>query len=117
MYLVNSTLKTNKNIYSSLTGVFGVGFKISRHLVKKLGFCKNLKFYLLSDKQLFKLKKTINLFIFFLANNLKKILTINFKKALKLKLIKAIRKLNGLPIRGQRTKTNARTAKRVLKFF
>lgn len=47
-----------------------------------------------------------------LNNNLKQLKIINFKKLLELKFLKAFRKLKKLPIRGQRTKTNCRTAKK-----
>ena len=112
MYLYNCNLKTNKNIHLVLTYIFGIGVNISLKITKKLGFCKNLNLSLLTKNQMTKLKKGINYFSFFLSDNLKKFKIINFKNSIKLSLLKSIRRLKNLPVRGQRSKTNSKTAKK-----
>jgi small subunit ribosomal protein S13 len=112
MYFFNYNLNTNKNLDMSLIKIFGLGIKKSKKIIKKLGFSHNICLKDLSKLQLFNLMKIINCLIYNLGDNLKKLQTINFEKILKLKLIKAFRKLKGLPIRGQRTQTNAKTSKK-----
>ena len=75
-----------------------------------MAVCFNLKN--LSKNQIFKLNKFLTKLNFFLANELKKVETEIFKQKLKIKLLKSFRKLHGLPVRGQRTHTNAKTARR-----
>lgn len=113
MYLFDLNLNDNKNIFLVIKTILGIGKFVSDKITKKLGFSKNLYLKMLSKKQLFKFTKIINSLLF-LTNNLKKMEIINFKKMLQLKNIKAFRKLNGLPIRGQRTQTNSKTAKKKL---
>ena len=81
-------------------------------ILKKLGFCKNFKLTIISKFQVFNLIKVTKSFNLLLANDLKKFLFETFKNTLKIKLIKSFRKMQGLPVRGQRTHTNAKTAKK-----
>lgn len=110
MYLYDSKLPVNKNFVISLQAVFGLGKNNSIKLCKKLGFCFNLK--TLSKPQIFRLNKTLTKLNFIFANELKKFQIKIFKQKLDIKLLKSFRKLKGLPIRGQRTHTNAKTAKK-----
>ena len=112
MYLFNYNLKVDKNIDRTLTKIFGLGVFVSSLVIKKLGFCKNLNLSLLKQDQIFKLKKLISR-LNLISNNVKTLQAISFKKLLKLNLLKAIRKLKGLPVRGQRTKTNSKTSKKI----
>jgi small subunit ribosomal protein S13 len=114
MYLLNYNLQIDKKIYIELKKIFGLGLVVSLKITKKLGFCKNTSFKLLTKNQVLKFKKVMSFFSFFLSDNLKKFQMMNFKRVLRLNLLKAVRKLKGLPVRGQRTKTNSKTAKKKL---
>nr|AVR57497.1 ribosomal protein S13 [Entomoneis sp.] len=117
MYLFNSKLVENKKIKFALTAIFGLGGSNSLIVIKKLGFCSNLKLKMLSKNQILNLIKTITSLNILLGNELKKIQFSNLKKALEIKLLKSFRKIQGLPIRGQRTHTNAKTARKKIKIL
>jgi small subunit ribosomal protein S13 len=112
MYLFGSNLLKNKFANLALQLIFGLGKIHSNLIVKKLGFCLNFKVKNLTKKQIFKLVKVIQSLNIFIAFDLHKFRLSIFKKLLKIKYIKSLSRSNGLPIRGQRTHTNAKTAKK-----
>jgi small subunit ribosomal protein S13 len=115
MYIFNSRLVGSKKITNALTAIFGLGKSNSLIVIKKLGFCSNFKIKRLSKNQILNLVYTLTSLNILLANELKKIQFSNLKKALDIKLLKSFRKIQGLPVRGQRTHTNAKTARKRIK--
>lgn len=79
-------------------------------ICKKLGLSANCKLSQLIPDQHVKLIKLIENSNLLINNNLKKSKIMVAKKLIQIKSYKGIRKLRGLPVRGQRTHTNARTA-------
>jgi small subunit ribosomal protein S13 len=112
IYLIESNIPENKSVYLGLTHIYGIGKSRSLFICKNLGFSLNLKIKYLSKDQLNKLIKTIDFLNFELASNLKKIKLLNAKKLISIKSYKGLRRYQGLPIRGQRTHTNAKTARK-----
>lgn len=112
VYLFESELPENKPIFLSLTHIYGFGKLSSEFVCKKLGFSKNLKLKNLSKEQISKLVKTIESLNKELASDLKKSKKFSLKKLIAIKSYKGLRKIKGLPIRGQRTHTNAKTSKK-----
>jgi proton-translocating NADH-quinone oxidoreductase chain M len=110
VYLLETELLENKSIYFSLTKIFGIGQFQSFLICKKLGLSTNSKLSILTSDQIIKLVKSIENSHLLINSNLKKSRIIVAKKLLQIKTYKGIRKLRGLPIRGQRTHTNANTA-------
>jgi small subunit ribosomal protein S13 len=106
-------LLQNKFIHLFLNLVFGIGKFNSNLILKKLGFSLNFKIKNLTKNQYYRLIKLIEALDILIAIDLKKFRFSIFKKKLKTKLLKSFRKVNGLPVRGQRTKTNAKTAKKI----
>ena len=92
--------------------VYGLGKSISLLICKRLGFSKNLKVKHLSKEQINKLVKTIENLDKELASDLKKLKILSTKKLVNIKSYKGLRKIKGLPIRGQRTHTNAKTSRK-----
>lgn len=117
MYLFGTKLLINKFVILGLQLIFGVGKIISLFVLKKLGFCLNLKVKSLTKFQIYNLVNVLKNLDIFLYLELKKFRFLNFKKLLKIKLVKGYRKKNGLPIRGQRTHTNAKTASKIFYFL
>lgn len=115
IYLLETKLPENKSIFFALNSIYGIGRKTSFLICKKLGFSLNLKVKNLSAKQALDLLKIIDFSRLILSNELKKIKLLNFKKLISIKSYKGLRKLKGYPIRGQRTHTNASTAKKLNK--
>jgi small subunit ribosomal protein S13 len=112
VYLFESELPENKSILLSLTHIYGIGKSNSFFICKKLGFSRNLKIKNLSKEQTNKLLKTIESSNFELAGDLKKIKLLTLKKLISIKSYKGLRRHQGLPVRGQRTHTNAKTARK-----
>ena len=114
VYLFESELPENKSVFLSLTHIYGLGKFNSLLICKRLGFSKNLKVKNLSKEQVNKLVKTIEYLNIELASDLKKSKIISIKKLISIKSYKGLRKTKGLPIRGQRTHTNAKTSRKRL---
>jgi len=112
IYLFDSKLPENKSIVFALTHVYGIGKSNALLICKKLGFLHNLNIKHLSKKQVQKLVKIIESLDIPLSSDLKKSKLINAKKLISIKSRKGLRKSQGLPVRGQRTHTNAKTAKK-----
>lgn len=112
VYLFESELPENKSIVLSLTHVYGIGQANANLICKKLGFSKNLKVKNLSKEQITKLVKTIEFLNINLSSDLKKIKLLITKDLIAIKSYRGLRRNQGLPIRGQRTHTNARTARK-----
>ena len=112
IYLFESEILENKPIFFVLTQIYGIGKTTAVLICKNLGFSSNLKIKNLSKKQINKLVKTIELLNIQLASDLKKSKLITTKKLISIKSYRGLRKIQGLPVRGQRTHTNAKTARK-----
>lgn len=114
VYLFESELPENKSVFLSLMHIYGLGKFHSSLICKRLGFSKNLEVKNLSKEQVNKLIKTIEHLNINLASDLKKSKILSTKRLISIKSYKGLRKARGLPIRGQRTHTNAKTSKKRL---
>lgn len=113
IYLFESKLPENKSIHFTLKYIFGIGSRQSILICKKLGFSNNLKVQSLSDDQISQIVKVIDSLDLILANDLKKFKLLVLKRLISIKSYKGLRRKKGLPIRGQRTHTNAKTARKI----
>jgi small subunit ribosomal protein S13 len=111
IYIFESELLENKFIIIALTQILGIGNSTSRLICKNLGFAINLKVKELSKEQLNLLVKTVENLNLSLASDFKKERLLVFKKLISIKSYRGLRNHQGLPVRGQRTHTNAKTAK------
>jgi small subunit ribosomal protein S13 len=112
IYLFESEISENKQIFISLMQIYGINWFTAIFICKKLGFSKNLKIKDLSKEQISKMVKTIELLKINLASDLKKINLLNSKNLISIKSYRGLRRTQGLPVRGQRTHTNSKTAKK-----
>ena len=113
IYLFESKLPETKSIYFALRYVYGIGKTRSILICKKLGFSYNLKVKNLSSGQTNQISKLIESSNFILANELKRLNLLSKQKLLAIKSYRGLRRKQGFPVRGQRTHTNAKTAKRI----
>jgi len=113
LYILETELPENKSVYFSLTNVFGLGKFQSFSICKKIGLSNNCKLSKLTANQTIKLLKLIETSNVSINNTLKKYKITLLKKRTQIKSYKGIRQLRGLPIRGQRTHTNAKTASKI----
>ena len=114
IYIFESKIPDEKSVLFALTYIYGVNNAISLLICKNLGFSKNFKVKNLSNEQINKLIKILESLNILVGSNLKKMKQVNLKKLISIKSYKGLRKTYGLPVRGQRTHTNARTAKKRL---
>jgi small subunit ribosomal protein S13 len=111
IYLAETNLQKKKSVIFALNSVFGIGKPTSLSICKKLGFSNNFKIKDLSEEQYKNLLEVVKSLNLNLASDLKKINLIQLKKLVNIRSYRGLRKLKGLPIRGQRTHTNAKTAR------
>ncbi len=99
----------DKNIYISLTYIYGISFSRSKYICKSL----NINFYKKNkDLTETELKDISNKISFFKTGDfLKKIILNNIKNLKYIKCYRGLRHEKNLPVRGQNTKNNARTRK------
>lgn len=115
LYLLETSLPENKSVLTSLTYVYGINFSTSKIICKKLGFSLNLKIKDLSQEQITEIMRLVDVSKLILNNELKKLRTLTFKRLVDIKSYKGLRRLKGLPSRGQRTHTNAKSARKTSK--
>jgi small subunit ribosomal protein S13 len=112
-YLFETELLENKSVILAIANVYGVGLSTARLISKSLGFSTSLKIKQLTPKQMVLLEKVIRNMDLELGGDLKKIRTLNIKRLITIKSYRGLRMFQGLPVRGQRTHSNAKTAKKL----
>lgn len=113
IYLFESKLPETKSVYFALKYVYGIGKNRAFLICKKLGFSPNLKVKNLSDDQVNQIIKLVEFLNFSLATDLKRLKLLAKQRLVSIKSYRGLRRKKGLPVRGQRTHTNAKTSKRV----
>lgn len=112
LYLLETKLPENKSVFFALTQVYGIGKTTSFLLCKKLGFSLNLKIKDLAQEQTLEILKLVDSLNLILNNDLKKIKSLKIKNLISIKSYRGLRRLRNLPVRGQRTHTNAKSSRR-----
>ena len=112
-YILETKLLESLSVLNALKNIFGIGKTQSLLLCKNLGYYSNLKVKDLSEEQVFKLLKLIESLDLKTTSELKKMKILISKRLTSIKSYRGLRKIRGLPVRGQRTHTNAKTCKKV----
>jgi len=99
----------NKHIDVSLTHIYGIGRKTAQDICDKLKIKYSKKVSELSEDQLDKIRDELKEFQ--IEGDLRRDVNFNIKRLMDLGCYRGIRHRRSLPLRGQRTKTNARTRK------
>lgn len=103
-------LPNNKRIEYGLTYVFGIGLKTSRDILNSLKIDFNKRVKELNDDEIFSIQKMVT-DSYTTEGDLRKEVLLNIKRLQEIKSYRGARHKSGLPVRGQRTSTNARTRK------
>jgi small subunit ribosomal protein S13 len=111
VYLLETKLVETKSVFFALNHVYGIGKSRSFLVCKQLGFSSNFKVKNLSENQIAKLLKLVEISNITVGSELKKFKLLILRKLTSIKSYRGLRRINGLPVRGQRTHTNAKTAK------
>ncbi len=99
----------NKHTVIALTSIYGVGRTISKNICKDSGISPDTKIRNLTEPQLDSIRDLVNGLT--TEGDLRREISMNIKRLMDLGSNRGIRHRRGLPVRGQRTKTNARTRK------
>lgn len=103
-------LPNNKRVEYGLTYLFGIGLKLSRDILAKLNIDLDKRVKDLSDEEVAVIQKEISS-NYSVEGELRKEIAMNIRRLQEIKSYRGERHKRGLPVRGQRTKTNARTRK------
>ncbi|MFO7928163.1 MAG: 30S ribosomal protein S13 [Candidatus Humimicrobiaceae bacterium] len=100
----------DKHINIALTYIYGIGQSKANKILEELNIEKNLKTKDLSDGEVAKIRQYIDSSVK-VEGDLRREVSQNVKRLIETNSYKGIRHKRGLPVRGQRTHTNARTRK------
>ena len=103
-------IPTNKRTCVALTYIFGIGPKKATEICSKVSVDKSKKVNQLNDDEITKIRDIIDK-NYFIEGNLRREITMNIKRLTDLGCYRGLRHRKKLPVRGQRTHTNARTRK------
>ena len=107
--VVGVNLPSNKRAECGLTYVFGIGPKRSRDILAKAKISLDKRIHQLTDHEVATIEKLIQEYR--VEGDLRKEITLNIKRLQEIGAYRGVRHRRGLPVHGQRTKTNARTRK------
>jgi small subunit ribosomal protein S13 len=93
----------------ALTSIYGIGRARARAICVASGVLPSVKMKDLTDAQVDKLREQVGKFI--VEGDLRREVSMNIKRLMDLGCYRGVRHKRGLPVRGQRTRTNARTRK------
>jgi small subunit ribosomal protein S13 len=99
----------HKHTVIALTSIYGIGRTSSRKICDATGIAHDAKIKDLSEEEVGKLRTEIAKYR--VEGDLRREITVNIKRLMDLGTYRGIRHRRGLPLRGQRTQTNARTRK------
>ena len=102
-------LPAHKRIDIALTSIYGVGHHTAKLLVEKTGLDPNMKAGDLDSNQATQIRQALDSFV--VEGDLRREIALNIKRLTDRGCYRGLRHRRGLPVRGQRTKTNARTRK------
>lgn len=103
------TLPDQKRIEYALPYVYGLGLKLSQDILNKLKINLDKRVKDLTDDEVGSIQQEVNKYV--VEGDLRKEITLNIKRLQEIGSYRGTRHKKGLPARGQRTKTNARTRK------
>jgi small subunit ribosomal protein S13 len=103
-------LPTNKRVVIALQYIHGIGQKIAKDIVTKLNLPAERRVSQLTDAEVLQIRELIDQ-DYLVEGDLRRETAMNIKRLMDLGCYRGLRHRKGLPVRGQRTHTNARTRK------
>jgi len=108
--IAGTDLPREKRVEIGLTYIFGIGRTSSSKIVKETGINPDTRIKDLTDDEISKIREVIDR-EFKVEGDLRREIALNIKRLMEIGCYRGMRHRKGLPVRGQRTKTNARTRK------
>ena len=103
-------IPNNKRVEIALTYIYGIGRKSANDILAKTGINPDTRAKDLTEDEIAKLRDEIEQ-SYTVEGDLRRDVAMNIKRMVEINCYRGIRHRKGLPVRGQRTKTNARTRK------
>ena len=103
-------IPTNKRVLIALQYIHGIGPKKAGEIMTKVGIPSDRRVNQLSDSEVLQIRETIDR-DYTVEGDLRREVAMNIKRLMDLGCYRGLRHRKGLPVRGQRTHTNARTRK------
>lgn len=104
-------LPREKRVEVGLTYIYGIGLSTSQKLLKEAEVNPDTRVKDLTEEQVQAIRKAIDANHLLLEGDLRREVALNIKRLTEIGCYRGLRHRRGLPVRGQRTKTNARTRK------
>ena len=104
-------LPREKRVEIGLTYIYGIGVSSSNKILAKAGVDPDTRVKDLTDYQVAAIRKVLDEDEYKLEGDLRREVALNIKRLTEIGCYRGLRHRRGLPVRGQRTKTNARTRK------
>jgi small subunit ribosomal protein S13 len=103
-------IPTNKRAIIALQYIHGIGPTKAREIIEKVGIPESRRVSELSDSEVLQIRETIDR-DYMVEGDLRRDVSMSIKRLMDLGCYRGLRHRRGLPVRGQRTHTNARTRK------
>jgi small subunit ribosomal protein S13 len=114
--ILGNNFPNKKKIYIGLTCIYGIGIARSKKILNKLEINENVLVKDLKDIEISKLRDYLESDELKLEGNLRRLMDQNIQRLIDINSFKGKRHLKGLPVRGQRTRTNSRTSRNLSKY-
>jgi len=108
--IIGIDIPDNKRLEISLTYIFGVGRTLSVEIISKLGLDPNMRAHKLTQDDIVRLNETLQS-DYSVEGALRRQVQNNIKRLISIHSYRGLRHRLGMPVRGQKTQTNARTRK------
>lgn len=102
-------IPVQKHVFISLTSIYGIGRDRALKICEAVGIDPSTKVKALQEDDLERIRTEVNKYV--IEGDLRREVSMNIKRLVDLGCYRGIRHRRGLPVRGQRTVTNARTRK------
>ena len=103
-------IPTNKRVGVALTDIHGIGPAKAKEIVAKIGLPEERRVNQLTEAEVSQIREVIDR-DYMVEGDLRRVVAMNIKRLMDLGCYRGLRHRRGLPVRGQRTHTNARTRK------
>jgi small subunit ribosomal protein S13 len=103
-------IPANKRAVIALTNIHGIGPKFAKDICNKVGLSPQRRVNELTESEIIQIRETIDS-EYLVEGDLRRETAMNIKRMMDLGNYRGLRHRRGLPVRGQKTKTNARTRK------
>ena len=108
--IAGANIPTSKLVVIGLTYIYGIGRKKAEEICTQVGIPANKRVSDLTDEETLKIRELIDN-SYHVEGDLRREVSLNIKRLMDLGCYRGLRHRKGLPVRGQRTHTNARTRK------